>query len=117
MTDSKSRETTFASIRELLLARRKSGHLFRPLPDHVRDTVLALIRQGIAVNEIVRATGLNSASVHRWRRTERLQKSKKPQVFTVDQSMPTQSKLLDPTDSVRLSVGNFIITVSASGRS
>ena len=117
MADSRSREAALASIRDLLVARRKSGHIWRPLPDHVRDKVLAMIHEGATVNQIVRATNINSATVHRWLRSKPAQKTTKPRVFNVDQTLPLQSNPPHTPDSVRLTVGSLTITVSASGRS
>ena len=117
MADSRSRETVLASIRDLLVARRKSGHIWRPLPDHVRDTVLAMIHHGVTVNQIVRATNINPTTVHRWLRSKPAQKATKPRVFNVDQTPPLQSNPPHAADSVRLTVGSLTITVSASGRS
>jgi hypothetical protein len=111
MVFSSAQQTALDAIKKAFSAHRESGPK-RHFPDYLRAEVVALVRGGLGVEAVARATGLSPSMIYRWRQPPIMTRSAKlvvpaPRVLPV---MP-EVRIHVP---LRMVLGDFDVTVAVA---
>ena len=103
------------AIKIAMASRRRSGQRGGRFPNHLRSAVLALVKDGLAVDDVAGETGVSIKTIAAWldsnTRVHPELTQSPPRVFTVE---PALSPL--PRNTVRLLVGTLEISISTVER-
>ena len=103
------------AVKIAIASRRRFGQRSGRPPNHLRSAILALVKDGLAVEDVAVETGVSTKTIAAWldsrtREHPELTESP-PRVFAVE---PSFSPL--PRDAVRLLVGTLEISISTVER-
>ena len=100
------------AVKIAMASRRRSGQRGGRLPNHLRSAVLALVKDGLAVEDVAGETGVSTKTIAAWLDSDTREHSElvqlPPRVFSVEPALcplPRQA-------TVRLLVGSLEISIS-----
>ena len=103
------------AVKIAIASRRRSGQRGGRLPNHLRSAILALVKDGLAVEDVAGETGVGTKTIAAWLGASTREHPEltepPPRVFDVE---PSFSPL--PRDTVRLLVGTLEISISTVER-
>lgn len=111
MVPSEAQQSALDAIKQALVTHRKSGES-RHFPDQIRIDVLSLVREGLAVEDIARATGMSPSVIYRWRRQPKKPLRRSAQVLPAPDVIPVSPER--GKASMRMLVGDFDVTVAVA---
>lgn len=115
MLFSDAQRMSLDAVKIALASRRRSGQRGGRLPNHLRSAILALVKNGLAVEDVAGETGVSTKTIAVWldfsKRDHPELTQSPPRVFTVE---PSVSPL--PRHAVRLLVGTLEISISTVER-
>lgn len=111
MVLSAAQQSSLDSIKQALAEHRESGPK-RHFPDRLRADILALVRGGLGIEAVARATGLRAGLIYRWRR----EPMKAPRIANPIVPAPQVVPVARPVDSaaLRMVMGEFDVTVAVA---
>ena len=111
MVFSSTQQAALDAIKQALSAHRESGPK-RHFPDHFRDDVLAIVRGGIGIEAVARATGLRPSMIYRWRRMPRKMARPAEPVVPAPRVLPIMPERDRVHMPLRMVLGDFDVTVA-----